>query len=146
MANLRSQSFQQIEEIYRDIDSLSKLCNLSEIKRKISSLFNHSASNDKFNAYINFAVNRLNALINYSVKEWIKPKLMELYNKLVNLLSADLQLELPLDVKQSEPISKVKRKKITWIQKYLWRQLSLSDVYLFPQIQLSVWENGWRRF
>jgi len=146
MANLRSQSFQQIQEIYRDIDSLSKLCNLSEIKRKISSLFNHSASNDKFNAYINFAVNRLNALINYSVKEWIKPKLMELYNKLVNLLSADLQLELPLDVKQSEPISKVKRKKITWIQKYLWRQLSLSDVYLFPQIQLSVWENGWRRF
>ena len=146
MANLRSQSFQQIQEIYRDIDSLSKLCNLSEIKRKISSLFNHSASNDKFNAYINFAVNRLNALINYSIKEWIKPKLMELYNKLVNLLSADLQLELPLDVKQSEPISKVKRKKITWIQKYLWRQLSLSDVYLFPQIQLSVWENGWRRF
>ncbi len=146
MANLRSRSFQQIEEIYRDIDSLSKLCNLSEIKRKISSLFNHSASNDKFNAYINFAVNRLNALINYSVKEWIKPKLMELYNKLVNLLSADLQLELPLDVKQSEPISKVKKKKITWIQKYLWRQLTLSDVVLFPQIEVSIWENGSRRF
>ncbi len=145
MANFRSKYFQGIEEVYKDIESLSQLCNLSGITRKISSLFNYSASNDKFTAYINFAVNRLNAIINFSVKEWVKPKLMELYNKLVNLLPADLQLELPLDVEQSESISKVKSKKITWTQKYLWKQLTLSDVCLLPHIQVSVWETGWRR-
>ncbi len=146
MFNLRSQHFQQIEEIYKDIESLTKLCNLSGIKRKISSLFNYSASNDKFTACINFAVNQLNAIINFFANEWIKPRLIELYNKLVSLLPSDLQLELPLDVKETEPISKVKKKKITWIQKYLWRQLTLSDVVLFPQIEVSIWENGSRRF
>jgi len=146
MANLRSKYFQEIEEIYKDIECLTKLCNLSVIKRKISSLFNYSASNDKFTDFINFTVNRLNAIINFSVKEWVKPKLMELYNKLVNLLPADLQLKLPLDVEQSEAINKVKTKRIIWTQKYLWRQLTLSDIFFFPSIQISVWENGWRRF
>ena len=146
MFNFRSQYFQQIEEIYKDIESLKKLCNLSGIKRKISSLFNYSASNDKFTACINFAVNQLNEIINFFANEWIKPRLIELYNKLVSLLPSDLQLELPLDVKETEPISKVKKKKITWIQKYLWRQLTLSDVVLFPQIEVSIWENGSRRF
>ncbi len=146
MANLRSQSFQHIEEIYKDIESLSKLCNLSGIKRTISTLYNYSAANDKFTSCINFAINKLNALINFSVKEWLKPKLMELYNKLVSLLPEDLQLELPLDVNETEPINQVKRKKIIWTQKYLWRQLTLSDVFIFPQIETSNWENGWRRF
>jgi hypothetical protein len=67
---------------------------------------------------------------------------MELYNKLVNLLPADLQLELPLDVEQSETINKVKTKRIIWTQKYLWRQLTLSDIFFFPSIQISVWKNG----
>jgi len=146
MFNLRSQHFQQIEEIYKDIKFLTKLCNLSGIKRKISSLFNYSASNDEFTACINFAVNQLNSIINFFANEWIKPRLIELYNKLVSLLPLDLQLELPLDVKETEPISKIKKKKITWIQKYLWKQLTLSDISLFPQIGTSVWENGWRRF
>ncbi len=146
MANLRSQSFQHIEEIYKDIESLSKLCNLSGIKRTISTLYNYSAANDKFTSCINFAINKLNALINFSVKEWLKPKLMELYNKLVSLLPEDLQLELPLDVNETEPINQVKRKKIIWTQKYLWKQLTLSDVFIFPQIETSNWENGWRRF
>ncbi len=104
MANLCSKHFQQIEEIYRDIESLAKLFNLSGIKQKISFLFNYSASNEKFKDYINFVINRLNAIINFSVKEWLNPKLMELYNKLVNLLPADLQLELPLDVVVTESL------------------------------------------
>ena len=146
MFNLRTQYFQQIEEVYKDIESLKKLCNLSGIKRKISSLFNYSASNDKFNAYINFAVNQLNTIINFFTNEWIKPKLIELYNKLVSLLPSDLQLELPLEVITTEPISKIRKKKITWIQKYFWKQLTLSDIFLLPEIGIGVWENGWRKF
>jgi len=145
MFNLRSQHFQQIEEIHKDIESLTKLCNLSGIKRKVSSLFNYSASNDKFTACINFAVNQLNSIINFFANEWIKPKLIELYNKLVSLLPSDLQLELPLNIKETEPISNIKKKKITWIQKYMWRQLTLSDILFFPQIQVSIWENGYRK-
>jgi hypothetical protein len=146
MFNLRSQHFQQIEEIYKDIESLTKLCNLSGIKRKLSSLFNYSASNDKFTACINFAVNQLNSIINFFANEWGKPKLIELYNKLVSLLPSDLQLELPLDVKITEPISKIKKKKIAWIQKYLWKQLTLSDIFLLPEIEIGIWENDSRRF
>ena len=107
-------------------------------------LFNYSASNDKFTACINFAVNQLNAIINFFANEWIKSRLIELYNKLVSLLPSNLQLELPLDVKETEPISKIKKKKIIWIQKYLWKQLSLSDIFLLPEIGIGVWENGSR--
>ncbi len=146
MFNLRSEYFQQIEGIYKDIKSLGKLCSLSEIRRKISALYNYSASNEKFTASINYAINKLNTIISFSSQDSLKSKLLNLYNKLVSLLPADLQLELPLNVDQSNPISKVKTKKITWIQKYLWRQLTLSDVLLSPQIPVSVWENGSRRF
>jgi ribosomal protein L31E len=60
-------------------------------------------------------------------------------------LPSDLQLELPLEVRITEPISKIKKKKITWIQKYLWKQLTLSDISFLPQVEAGIWENGSRK-
>lgn len=113
MQQSRENRFEQLLKLYSDIKALKrKQYKLPKVRHAIAMLVNYKTDDKKFNSYIGFILNQLQKQVNFFCLDAVlnpkfKPNVRALYFKFTRLLTYDLQLELPLEVRISEPKPKV---------------------------------------